>query len=530
MRFAGKIETMEKYTMKRLFLITATLIMSTLINSPLHAQPVCKLESLPKLPDVTITSVTQETQPAPHCKVAGVIGPEIHFELLLPEQWNGKFVMGGGGGFVGSVVNTAAGLYGAVQSGYATVGTDTGHQAHSLDASWALNNMERIVNFGHLAVHRTTVTAKALISAYYQQDIARNYFIGCSRGGGQALMEAQRYPEDFEGIVAGAPAYNWTMAMGAAMTQSTQLMFPDPDDLNEAIVGMKELELIESSYLKMCDEMDGIKDGILNDPRQCKFDVSSLLCKADKNDNCLSKQQLDAVQAVYDGPKDSKGKAMYYPLPFGAETSAMGWPFAITGGLKYTVDVGDVGLGSDFPTPHVPNGRYAFSTSFMKHLIYHDPDWSYKNFNFDSYAEDAKLLAKTLNATSHDLSAFRKNNGKLLMWTGWSDALLSPLGTIAYHDNVLAHDKTAKNDVRLFMMPGVEHCWGGVGPWVVNYLNVLDEWVESGKPPEETAAYWLDDKLQPAGSRLICAYPKVAKYDGKGDTRDVSSFSCVSPD
>ena len=113
------------------------------------------------------------------------------------------------------------------------------------------------------------------------------------------------------------------------------------------------------------------------------------------------------------------------------------------------------------------------------------------------------------------------------MWTGWSDALLSPLGTIAYHDNVLAHDKTAKNDVRLFMMPGVEHCWGGVGPWVVNYLNVLDEWVESGKPPEETAAYWLDDKLQPAGSRLICAYPKVAKYDGKGDTRDVSSFSCV---
>lgn len=488
----------------------------------------CKLESLPKLPDVAITSVTQETQGAPHCKVAGVIGSDIHFELLLPDEWNGKFVFGGGGGFVGSVVNAAAGLYGAVQSGYATVGTDTGHQAHSLDASWALNNMERIVNFGHLAVHRTTVTAKALISAFYQQDISRNYFLGCSRGGGQALMEAQRYPEDFEGIVAGAPAYNWTGVMGAAMTQSTQHMFPDPNDLHEAIVGPKELELIESSYLKMCDDMDGIKDGMLNDPRQCNFDVSSLLCKAGTNDNCLSKQQLDAVQAVYDGPKDSKGYALYYALPFGAETSPMGWPFAVTGGLKYTADIGDVGLGSDFPMPSTPNGRYAFSTSFMKYLVYHDPDWTYKNFPFDTYADDSKLIGHTLNATDPDLSAFRKNNGKLLMFTGWSDALVSPLSTIGYYDNVMAHDTTAENDVRLFMMPGVEHCWGGVGPSFVNYLNVLDEWVESGKPPQQTPAFWLDKKFQPNGSRLLCAYPKVAKYDGKGDTRDASSFSCAN--
>jgi len=508
-------------------IVVLALVLS-LFHSPLHAKPICNLESFSQLPDVTITSATQVAQPAPHCKVAGVIGKEIHFELLLPEKWNGKFVMGGGGGFVGSVVNVASSLYGALQSGYATVGTDTGHQAHSLDASWALNNMERIVNFGHQAVHRTAVTAKALTKAYYQQDITRNYFIGCSRGGGQALMEAQRYPEDFEGIVAGAPAYNWTMVMGAAMTQSTQLMFPDPNDLHEAIVGPKELELIESSYLEMCDDMDGIKDGILNDPRQCKFDVSSLLCKVGKNDNCLSKQQLDAVQAVYDGPKDSKGNALYHALPFGAETSAMGWPFAVTGGLKYTADIEEVGLGSDFPTPPTPNGRYAFSTGFMKYLVYHDPDWTYKNYKFDSYAEDVKLIANTLNATNPDLSAFRKNNGKLLMWTGWSDPLVSPLGTIDYHDKVLAHDQTAEKDMRLFVMPGVEHCWGGVGPWVANYLNVLDKWVESGDAPEQTTAYWLDEKKQLSGSRLLCAYPKVSKYDGKGNTRNVSSFSCVS--
>jgi len=515
--------------MKRLFLITATLIMFTLINSPLDAQPVCKLESLPKLPDVTITSVTQETQYAPHCKVAGVIGPEIRFELLLPEKWNGKFVFGGGGGFVGSVVNVAASLYGAVQSGYATVGTDTGHQAHSLNASWALNNMERIVNFGHQAVHRTTVTAKALTKVYYQQDIARNYFIGCSRGGGQALMEAQRYSEDFDGIVAGAPAYNWTMGLGAGMTQNMRAMYPDPNNLQEAVVGPKEQTLIETSYLEKCDELDGIKDGILNDPRDCKFDVATLLCKGEKTDSCLSQTQLNAVKTYYEGPKDSKGNPLYYGFPFGGETGEGGWSMWVTGGLKYHQNSGDYqeGLGSDFPAPVVPNAQHAFGTNIMKHLIFHDPDWTYKNYNYDSLREDAKLAANTLNATNPDLTAFRKQGGKLLMFTGWTDAAISALGTIGYYDEVVAHDKTAENDVRLFMMPGVEHCWGGPGPSYTNFLTDIDKWFETGKAPEQTVAYWLDEKFQPNGSRLLCAYPKVAQYDGKGDPRDVSSFSCV---
>ena len=519
---------MSNKVIKILILIFAITLPKIIMADSKSQQGVCKLESFSALPDVKIIAVTEESAPAPHCKVTGVIGPEIHFALLLPNDWNGKFVFGGGGGFVGSVVNTAADLYGAVQSGYATVGTDTGHQAHSLDASWALNNMERIVNYGHQAVHRTTVAAKALIKGYYQQEIARNYFIGCSRGGGQALMEAQRYPDDFEGIVAGAPSYNWSMGMGATMIQNTQMMYPDPDDLHEAIVSPKELELIESSYLKMCDDMDGIKDGILNDPRQCKFSVSSLLCKAGKNDNCLSKQQLKAVKAVYAGPKDSKGNDMYYPLVFGGETHPLGWAFTVAGGLKYTTHIEDVGLGSDFPMPSSPNGQYAFGTGFMKYLVYHDPEWSYKDYIFDSYAEDVKLLENTLNSTNPDLSAFRKNNGKLLMFTGWSDSILTPLATIGYFEDVIEHDKTAENDVRLFMMPGVGHCWGGDGPSYANYLNVLDEWVETGEAPDQTPAYWLNKKFQPDGSRLLCAYPKVAKYDGKGDTRDVASFSCVN--
>ncbi len=205
-------------------------------TSTTQAGPSCSLDSLPALPDVRITSVTEAAVPAPHCKVAGVIGTEIRFELLLPDNWNGKFAMGGGGGFVGVVINSAQLYFGAVQSGYATVGTDTGHQGNPFDGSWALNNMERIVNFGHVAVHRTAVTAKGLTEGYYGIDIDRSYFTGCSTGGRQAMMEAQRYPEDFDGIVSGAPPLNLTAIMGAAMTQVTHAMYPDPADLQAAVI------------------------------------------------------------------------------------------------------------------------------------------------------------------------------------------------------------------------------------------------------------------------------------------------------
>ena len=309
-------------------------------------------------------------------------------------------------------------------------------------------------------------------------------------------------------------------------------MYPDPNNLQEAVIGPKEQELIESSYLKMCDELDGLRDGILTDPRQCKFDVSTLLCKGEKTDSCLSKTQLHAVKTVYKGPKDSKGKALFYGFPFGGETGEGGWTRWITGGLKYQEDVADFqeGLGSDFPAPVVPNAQFPFGTNVMKYLIYQDPDWSYKNYNYDTLREDARLAASTLNATIPDLSAFRKRDGKLLMFTGWSDAAITALGTIGYYDEVMAHDKTAANDVRLFMMPGVDHCFGGVGPSWVNYLEEIDKWVDTGKPPDQIPAYWLDEKFKPTGSRLICAYPKVAKYDGQGDTRDVSGFRCDNGD
>jgi feruloyl esterase len=491
----------------------------------------CTEQSLRSLPDVRITSVTPEAAPAPHCKVAGVIGTETHFELLLPDNWNGKFVMGGGGGFVGSVMNTSL-MFGPLQAGYATVGTDTGHQGHPLDASWAFNNLERLVNFGHQAVHRTAVTAKALIKGYYDAEIASSYFTGCSRGGGQGLMEAQRYPEDFDGLVAGAPAHNWT-GLAALATQITRAMYPDPRNLQKAVVGPEEKELIESSYLAMCDAQDGIKDGILDDPRQCKFDVATLLCDAEKPGRCLSAEQLAAVKVIYEGPKDSQGNALYYGFPFGGGMALGGWARWLTGGLKYQANLDEFQGGVDageFQAPVAPSLFYGFGNGIMKYFIYNDPEWSYVGYDYDNLARDAAHAAETLNATDPDLSAFRERGGKLIIYSGWSDAAAPGDAFVAYHDEVLGFDGTATEDVRLFMMPGVEHCFGGSGPSWVNFLDEIDSWVTTGDAPDQVIAYWLDENMQPIGSRPVCAYPAVAQYDREGNTRDASSFSCPGGD
>jgi len=479
------------------------------------------------LPEVTITSVTQEKDYAPHVLVAGLIGKNIKFELRLPDNWNGKFVMGGGGGFVGSVINIALD-YGALQKGYATVGTDTGHEGHPIDASWAFNNMEAILNFGHLAVHRTAVNAKALIEKYYTKEISYSYFVGCSRGGGQALMEAQRYPDDFDGIIAGAPAYNWTHGLGAVMTQNMRAMYPDPANLDEPMIREKDLELIESTYLAMCDELDGIKDGIVNNPLECSFNLETLLCPGEKTGECLTAEQIEVLKVIYGGPVDSEGNKLYYGFPLGGETDEDGWFKWLTGGFNHLVDVGEfqAGISSEFEVPLMPNAQFGFGCGIMQYLVFHDTTWSYVDYDYNNLKSDASLVADVLNATSPDLSEFRNNGGKLLMYTGWSDAAISALGTIGYYEDVLAHDSTAVDDVKLFMMPGVLHCAGGIGPWFVNWIDEIDNWVANQQKPEQITVHFVNDNLQPDGSRLLCPYPEVAIYDGKGNTRVSSSFEC----
>lgn len=487
---------------------------------PGFAQLNCDLDSMPQLPDVRLTEVESISSPVEHCKASGVIGTEIRFELLLPENWNGKFVMGGGGGFVGSVQNQAL-AYGALNAGYATVGTDTGHQNQGIDASWALNNLERIVNFGHAAVHRTAVTAKSLVSDYYNAEIHRNYFMGCSRGGGQALMEAQRYPDDFDGIVAGAPAYSWS-GVAAQGIRIQQAMFPDPTDLSAAVISSAEQAMLEGIILSRCDAADGLEDGILNDPRQCDFEVASLpSCSAGDSDECFTPQEKAAIATIYDGPKDAQGNDLFYGYPLGGESDRGGWGAWLTGG--------NASSNRSNGQQAIPNAHYGFSNGIMKYMVFHDADWDYSTYGFENYPEDTAQLAATLNATNPDLSQYRDQGGKLLIYQGWSDSAISGLATIGYYEQVVAADRSAQEDVKLFMMPGVLHCAGGKGPSIVNFLDAIDLWVESGVPPSQLTANYPPVDGRSSGSRPLCQYPEVARYDGSGDDRDITNFSCVMP-
>jgi feruloyl esterase len=274
------------------------------------ALPCVQLASL-KLPDLRITeavavpAATNSPIHASHCRVTGVIGAEIQFGLLLPDTWNGKFLMGGGGGFVGAIDNQARR---ALDAGYATVGTDTGHRADGTDASWALDNLERQINFGHLAVQRTAEVAKAIVRAYFGSDATRNYFFGCSNGGRQALMEAQRYPDDFDGIVVGAPALDF-VALGAQFIKDAQAAFPDPQNATPAF-SAETLKSIEQQIVETCDAVDGVKDGVIEDPRRCQVDLESL--------TGLSAVQHATLEKFYAETRGREG--LIYPAqPFGGK-------------------------------------------------------------------------------------------------------------------------------------------------------------------------------------------------------------------
>src|SRR4051794_2777075 len=274
------------------------------------------------LPEVKITEAVAVPASAAgiklaHCRVGGVIGSEIKFSLLMPDEWNRKFVMGGGGGFVGSVQNQAQIV---INAGYATAGTDTGHSGGVTDASWALNNEERRINFGYLAVHRTAETAKAIIRSYYGAPQSRAYFSGCSNGGRQALMEAQRYPDDFDGIVAGAPAADFT-GIGAQFIKDVRAQFPDPKNLTP-LLPPDVLRAVSAQILEKCDAIDGVKDGVMEDPRQCKVDVSTL--------TGLSAAQQAALKTIY-APTRAGSEVVFSGQPFGGEAEAGGWAAGVLG-------------------------------------------------------------------------------------------------------------------------------------------------------------------------------------------------------
>jgi len=456
---------------------------------------------------LTITETRSADVPAPHCRVTGKIEGDIGYTVWLPDGWNGKFVMGGEGGFAGGMQNQAL-RFSVLEKGYATATTDTGHEAPSFDASWALGDTRAQENYGHRAVHLTAVAAKAMVAAYYGEPARAAYFSGCGNGGREALMEAQRYPQDFDAIVAGAPALD-TIGVAAAFVDVTRHMYPDPNRLDAPVVSLDDRILLRSAIIERCDGEDGLEDGILNNPTDCPFRVQSLACGADRSKRCLKPEHVAAIESVYQGPHTPAGLPVHVGFPFGAEdTASNGWTAWLTG-------------ARDAIAPGVPSLGYAFGLGFMRNFVYQDPDWTYRGYDFSTLLEDAEAVRKVLNPESPDLDAFRARGGKLLMYHGWSDVALSARMSINYILGVYSRDESAREDVRLFMMPGVLHCSGGNGPWEVDWVDAIDAWHQSGKAPDDLAPAFSDG----SGARKICAWPEEADYQG-GSDRSPDSFRC----
>ncbi|MDZ4702169.1 MAG: tannase/feruloyl esterase family alpha/beta hydrolase [Rhodothermales bacterium] len=499
----------------------ALLIVTTLTWQAQAQMPCAELEQL-RLPDVNITEATlvePATPPAPvtvaHCRVVGSIGGTIGFEVLLPKDWNGRFFMGGGGGYVGQITNSAQP---AVDLGYASAGTDTGHQGDGLEADWALNDPVAQLNFGHLAIHRTAEVAKSVILAHYGSDPAYSYFFGCSRGGGQAMMEAQRYPDDFDGIVAGAPAMDWP-GFAAEFIQNIQLNYPDPAHLSEPIITKENLALIETSILKACDGLDGVVDGMMENPRACPFDLETVpACEAGRpGPDCMTALQRAAIERVY-APVVSDHGVVHPGQPFGGEGDFdNGWLPWITGVFE------PVFASSQ---ERFPSLQFAFGTELFKYFVYGDPDWDYVRYDLNRVPDDTRTVAQMLNSTDPDLSAYKTRGGKLILWHGWSDPALSAYASIDYYKEVEGLDPTLRDYFRLFLMPGVLHCGSGVGPDQVEWYTAIADWVERGIPPQKIVAKKMNAEGDTVMTRPLCPYPQQARYIGNGNTNEASRFEC----
>jgi len=453
----------------------------------------------------------------PFCRVAGVIAPtkesEIVFEVWLPlEKWNGRFTGVGNGGWAGFV--SYGGLAEQIRRGNAAASTNTGHEAAPgvNAAKFAFDYPERLIDFAYRAHHETALKAKALVQAFYGKPANRAYWVGCSSGGYEGLMEAQRFPTDYDGIVAGAPANNWTRLMAGDFDGIVAVLQKPESQLTPAA-----LSLLHRGVLAACDGRDGVTDGVLEDPRQCKFDPATLQCASSAaQQNCLTSTQVEAARRVYQGVRDPKTGMQLYPgLAPGSEPF---WPHRDP--------------ANPFPIP----------IAHYKWLVFANPDWDWKTFDFaDPAAYEAFRKAETkfapiLNATDPNLSAFRQRGGKLLQYHGWNDQLISAQNSIDYYESVLGYFGRDKKDrtktladvqsfYRLYMAPGMAHCSGGTGPNTFEMQTVMEQWVEAGKAPEEIVATHAINGVVDR-SRPLCPYPKVAVYKGKGDTNDASSFVC----
>ena len=502
--------------MTRLALITAVLLLGLLSTARADAATCESLTSLSS-PNTTVTlaqtvAAGAFTQPGgrggragganPYatlpafCRVAATLKPtaqsDIRLEVWLPSSgWNGKLQVVGNGAWAGSISYGAMAT--ALSAGYATASTDTGHTGGAANATV---NKEVLTDFVHRAIHETTATAKKVVDGFYGGAPKLSYFNGCSTGGRQALTAAQRYPDDFDAIIAGDPAaHGLNLAFGQLWI--SQAMTKNPASL----LPREKLSLMHTAVLNACDATDGAKDGILENPMTCRFDPKVLACaNGQDGPSCLTPAQVEAAQKIYAGARNTRtGRQVFPGLEVGSE---LGWS----------------------PTP------VGYAVDLFKYVVFKNPNWDPNSLNFDGhFALTAEDEFKVLDGDNPDLSPFFRSGGKLLMYHGWSDAGIPARASVSYYESVRAKTGPAANQsLRLFMVPGMGHCRGGEGTDTFDVAAALDRWVTTGKAPETIAASRVrDGKVD--RTRPLCAYPQFAVYKGSGNVDDAASFECRAP-
>ncbi len=446
------------------------------------------------------------------CRVEAVAHPvadsEINFELWIPAAaaWNGRFEGVGNGGYSGALSYGA--MAGALRRGYATASHDTGHPGD--DMRFGQGHPEKLIDYAYRAVHVMTETSKLILRVQTGKFAAKSYFVGCSAGGHQALSEAQRYPEDYDGIIAGAPANN-RIRQTFAFLHSWNAMHAD----GEPILPVSKLATITKAATNACDAIDGLKDGLIDDPRRCKFDPGTLLCKNGDDASCLTQPQVEAVRKVYAGWRDPKTGVRLF--------------------AGYTPGSEDLGPGQSWATYHISPPTPP-RVSFFRYFLFHDPNWDSRTLDSERDLKFANEKLGFMNALETNLTPFEKRGGKLIIYSGWGDSAVAPEDTIGYYEAVsktMGADRTRKF-ARLFMVPGMGHCLGGPGPNQFYAMAALEPWVETGQAPGKIVASHASAVSAGVSSaanrtRPLCPYPQVARYKGSGSIDEAQNFVCVHP-
>lgn len=433
------------------------------------------------------------------CRVAATLKPtqdsDIKMEVWLPASgWNGKFMAVGNGAFSGSVSYSA--LAANLARGYAVSSTDTGHQGGS--ASFALGHPEKLIDFGWRAAHEMTVTSKKIVAAYYGAGPKFSYWNGCSAGGRQAMKEAQRFPADFDGIIAGAPGLDWTSRAAQAVRVEKRLQ------KNEASRLLRpQRELLHKAVIDACDTIDGVTDGLIADPDRCSFDPVALQCKASDTGSCLTPEQVETARFIYASPKNPRTGRAITGLARGSE---LGWT-----DLGWTASARATGLDQ------------------FRFIVFRNPQWQVADSNFDPDIVKAEATdAGIINALEPNLKPFLDRKGKLIHYHGWNDPQISPGNSTQYYTRVLeALGGGSKVDAsyRLFMVPGMAHCGGGEGPNTFDMVSTLERWVEHGTAPDQIIATHSTNN-KPDRTRPLCPYPQIAAYKGAGSLDEAANFVC----